>query len=180
MNAVLTPADATDPGPAPHAEAEPGAGRVVVGVDAGEASVAALAWAMRLARSRGWTVDVVAAWPDRSEPFVHEVPGHYCVPRARAVAHARAAVARVTGGVGGDPGTGAPPVATYVENAHPVDALLARAADARVLVVGAPDAGHHHARRHGSVAGTCSRLAACPVVVVEPLDPLEPTGTVGP
>lgn len=178
MSATLTPADATDPGAAPHAEAGLGAGRVVVGVDGREASVAALAWAMRLAGSRGWTVEVVAAWPDRSEPFVHEVPGHYCVPRARAVARARAAVARASADVAAAGArTGTPPVATYVENAHPVDALLARAADARVLVVGAPAEGHRHARRHGSVAGTCSRLAACPVVVVEPL---EPPGTAGP
>ena len=51
-----------DPGRPPR---DSGAnGRVVVGVSGSDASVVALAWALDLARRRGWTVDVVAVWPD--------------------------------------------------------------------------------------------------------------------
>jgi nucleotide-binding universal stress UspA family protein len=139
------------------AQRTPVDGRVVVGVDGTPASVAALDWALRLARRRGWTLDVVGAWPDPGEVFVREVPGHFNRPRNRV----RAAVERALVDVAG--GGERPRTRLFVENTHPVQALLERAEGAQLLVLG----DSRWARpRPSTVARACARLAACPVVLV--------------
>ena len=143
-------------------------GRVVVGVDGTPASVAALAWALRAALDSGAELDVVTAWPDAGEVFVHEIPGHYCVPRGRAQEAQEAAL--VATGAGD---TRVPALRTHLDNTHPVNALVEHADGAGVLVVGASHA--HEGRRHVPVDQLCVLLADCPVVVVE--DPEEESET---
>lgn len=142
---------------------DPLEGRVVVGIDGTDQSVQALTWAMRVARDRGWTVDAVAAWPDASAAFVHDVPGHYCEPRGQAQQSLLEAVASASALVASPPR-----VVTHLENKHPVPALLARSRGAQLLVVGRHDASSQtHGRRRASVGDSCAAKATCPVVVVE-------------
>ena len=139
------------------AQRTPVDGRVVVGVDGTPASVAALDWALRLAHRRGWTLDVVAAWPDPAEVFVREVPGHFNQPRNRvreSVDRALATVAR---------GRAAPRTRLFVENIHPVEALLEHSDGAQLLVLGDS---RWAQPRSSTVARACARLASCPVVLV--------------
>jgi len=136
---------------------------VVVGVDGSPASIDALRWALSLAKVRCWDVEVVTAWPEAGAVLVHQVPGHCCAPRERAVsAQARAMATAVGGGAGG------PRVMPLVVNAHPVEALLEHAAGARMLVVGSHGQCPGRARpgTRPSVATTVAHLASCPVVVV--------------
>jgi nucleotide-binding universal stress UspA family protein len=135
--------------------------RIVVGVDGSDASLAALAWALREAEHMGAELDVVTAWPDPDAAFVHEVPGHHCLPRENAVAAqetallvARADPARFAG------------LVSVIENAPATDALVDCAGGAVMLVVGAskePVSGRH---RHAPIDEACLRRASCPVVVV--------------
>lgn len=138
-------------------------GRVVVGVDGTPASVAALAWALRTALASGAELDVVTAWPDPGDVFVHEIPGHYCVPRGRAQEAQEAAL--VATGAGD---TRVPALRTHLDNSHPVNALVEHADGAGVLVVGASHP--HEGSRHLPVDRLCVLLAECPVVVVEETD----------
>lgn len=131
-------------------------GRIVVGVDDGQPSRDALRWALRAARRLGWVVDVVTVWPDREAAFVHEVPGHSSDHRHRAVEAQRSALADSVGAPGPQPR-----VRTFVENARPVDALVAHGRGAALLVVGAPR------QPSGSTPALLSRRADCPVVVVD-------------
>jgi nucleotide-binding universal stress UspA family protein len=139
-------------------------GRVVVGVSGSEASVEALAWALDVADGRGWSVDVVAAWPDLGEPFIHEVPGHYCDSRGRVVAGVRRALSRCA------PRQDVPAIRVCVENADPVQALTTRSRGADLLVVGASGSGRSSRRGLPRVGETCRLVVDCPTVVVEPPD----------
>jgi len=135
-------------------------GLVVVGVDGSPPSVEALSWAMRLAYERGWTVEVITAWPDADAVWVHEVPGHFCEPRAmarlaqeRAVQEASAAVEHL------------PRLRTELSNDRPVDALVGASRHADLLVMGSY--GRPGPGRHAQVRETCAARARCPVVVVQ-------------
>jgi nucleotide-binding universal stress UspA family protein len=136
---------------------------VVVGVDGSGPSVRALIWALRLANHRGWTVEVVTAWPGADAVHVHEVPGHFSAPRQRAFAVQDAALTQAREAVGNGNAARA-----LVVNAHPVEALAARGATARLLVTGA----HADRRRppahrgRASVGQSLALLVRCPVVVV--------------
>lgn len=144
--------------PARPQDGAAGAERVVVGVDDGPSSVAALRWALGVASRLGWVVDVVTAWPDREAVFVHEVPGHPSDHRHRAVTWQRRALAAVA-----DDGSPVAPLRTFVENARPADALVAHGSGASLVVVGAS-----HAGTTQSTAVTLSERCCCPVVVVDP------------
>lgn len=137
---------------------ETAGGRVVVGVDGSADSVAALSWAVTLAARRGWLVEVVAAWPEPSAVFIHEVPGHFCVPRHQAMEAIRSAIEETSSQV-----DSLPPIVTHVANAHPVEALLERASGASLLVLGV---GSGAAHRRDAVAQTCGLLAECPVALI--------------
>jgi len=134
---------------------------VVVGVSGAPASIRALAWAHDVCRRRGWLLDVVTAWPDLHEAPVHEVPGHYCAPRGRALAALRTALAACAVDVR------RPSVQVYVENADPVSALLGHSRGAVLLVVGAAHGGRSRRAGYEPVAEACRRVAACPVCVVD-------------
>ena len=124
----------------------------------------ALAWALDVADGQGWSVDVVAAWPDRGEPFIHEVPGHYCDSRGRVVAGVGRALSRC------GPRPHGPTIRVCVENADPVRALTTRSRGADLLVVGASGSGRSSRSGLPPVGETCRRVVDCPTVVVEAPD----------
>lgn len=137
---------------------------VVVGVDGSEPSIRALIWALRAAHQHDWSLEVVTAWPEADSLLVHDVPGHFSAPRQRAFVAQDAALARAREAAGY--GT---PLRALVVNAHPVEALAARAGGARLLVVGSHrDAtepfGRHHER--APVGVSVASVVRCPVVVV--------------
>lgn len=136
---------------------------MVVGVDGSSAGVAALAWALDLAAEQGAEVDVVTAWPDSGQAFVHAVPGHYCVPLGAAVEVLEAALAATRAGE-----RKLPALRSHLENADPADALLLRARGADLLVVGASVSPEGRLVRHVPIDELCVLLADCPVVVIEP------------
>lgn len=129
----------------------PSEGFIVVGVDGSASSVAALRWAIAQA-APGQHVRVISAygWSDGV---------HAHMSRADAEVNISAAFDAI-GGV-----EGIHLEQTVVEG-EPVEALLSQSESALLLVVG----------RHGtrgmihsalaSVGDTCSRMAACPVVIV--------------
>ena len=134
---------------------------MVVGVGESGSSSAALAWSLDLCRRRGWLLDVVTAWPDVGQVTVHEVPGHYSLPRGRAVAALDAALAAC--GVGPQD----PDVVVEVVNDDPVRALARRSRGAEVLVLGASANGRSRRAGYERVSDSCRVRSSCPVVVVD-------------
>lgn len=132
-----------------------------MGVGESPAAVAALAWAYDVCRRRGWILDVVTGWPDLGEVWVHEVPGHYCDPRGRAVAALQEALA--ASGVRSHEAN----VHVYVDNTDPVRALVAHSGGAEMLVVGASGSGRSWRAGCPSVGEACREQALCPVVIVD-------------
>ncbi len=84
-------------------------------------------------------------------------------------------------GLRGDPSLAPVPVSTTVLSGRPADALVHRAADAGLLVVGSRGRGGTRSALLGSIALGCATRAVCPVVVVHPAapDPGRPRVVVG-
>lgn len=53
----------------------------LVAVDGSNSSTPALGWALRHALDHGMRVEVLTIWPPSRSPLIHEVPGHFCLPR---------------------------------------------------------------------------------------------------
>ena len=147
--------------------------RIVVGVDGSAASAAAVRWAVREARLRHATVHLVCAY--------------HCDIRLRAPyassswterAHRRRAAASAMLDLATEAASRhLPPERLISELAHepPARALLNRAADAEMLVLGTTRPGGQAGQAlpaMGPVTRACLRLAHCPVVVVAPDEPL--------
>jgi hypothetical protein len=131
-------------------------------VHGSERSLAALDWAARLAAGRGWELDVVTAWPESEEVFVHDIPGHHCVPRERATEQLEAALARLD-----ELPDQVPEVVSWLVNAPVPAALLDLCGPDSVLVVGAS---HHDAQERSRPLGVdeqCTLHARGAVVVVD-------------
>lgn len=128
---------------------------VVVGVDGSADSVRALRWAVEVARSRSWSVEVVTAWPHDAPVFLHDVPGHHSDARERARLAQRQVVRDAV-----HEATGEVRLRTTLENARPERLLPERAHDSRLLVLGAAGS--------GGLAERCRELGTCPVAVVGP------------
>ena len=139
---------------------------VVVGVDGSEPSARALAWALDVAATRGWAVEAVTAWPEAGAVMVHDVPGHHSEPRHRAVTTQARTIEAATRAV-----AAVPELTSVIVNSHPVDALLERSAEARLLVVGSHGREGAHEQRHVPVDETLALLSPCPVVVVRANEP---------
>lgn len=139
---------------------------VVVGVDGSEPSTRALAWALDVAATRGWAVEAVTAWPEAGAVLVHDVPGHHSEPRHRAVTTQARTIEAATRAV-----ATVPELTPVIVNSHPVDALLQRSADARLLVVGSHCREGAPERRHVPVDETLALCSPCPVVVVRAKEP---------
>jgi nucleotide-binding universal stress UspA family protein len=135
---------------------------VVVGVDgieAGESSARALAWAMDFAAEHRCSLEVVTVWPTATAVMVHDVPGH-CAPREDAWTAQRRILDQVRSAR-----VAVPPVDRHLVNARPVDALVSRTSGRRLLVLGS-DRSHGRGDGAGSIPARCGALAQCPVVVV--------------
>jgi nucleotide-binding universal stress UspA family protein len=121
--------------------------RIVIGVDGSDEARVALAWAYAEARLRGWALEVVmASEDDRSGDESSGVLER----EVRAVAGPSADVL----------------VSTAVEEGHPAQELVRRAADAELLVVGSRGLGGFKGLLLGSVSQACLTHATGTVAVV--------------
>lgn len=134
--------------------------RVVVGVDASEASRAALRWARDHAVRAGATLEVVHAWNASDEHgWLQTLP-----PPARPTGVAEEGLATmVEEMLGPDP---AVPVHTEVIEGHAAKVLVDAAKGADLLVVGSTGFGGFNGIRLGSVSQRCATHAPCSVVIV--------------
>jgi nucleotide-binding universal stress UspA family protein len=146
--------------------------KVVVGVDGTEPSMAALRWAFGEAARTRADLEVVCAWfyPRRSEQFV--LGGPKVVETA--AAQAADTVARMVRAVREAHPDADVTVHEVSTAGPPATALLRRAEDADLLVVGSRRRGLRTLLL-GSVSQQCVGHAQCPVVVVHP-DRASPDG----
>lgn len=136
-------------------------GRIVVGVDGSDGSMAALGWALLEAARRQATLDVVTTW---SYPALAAVP--VPLPAASLAEFrqlARSTLDRTLARVRPNPGVR---VERHVVQGHPVATLLDLAQGAELLVVGRGGS----RGRLGSTALRCAMHAPCPVAVVPEVD----------
>jgi nucleotide-binding universal stress UspA family protein len=131
--------------------------RIVVGVDGSDLSRSALSRAALEAAAHGASLDIVHAWNFLDQPGPEFDP-HY------GEAHARARIEAVVDEVLGDDR----PEHTNVVliNDHPAPAVVAAAAGAFMVVVGARGLGGFKGLVLGSVSRHVVQHAACPVLVV--------------
>ena len=132
-------------------------GRVIVGVHGSRSSLRALRHAVNIALDRAWELDIITVWPDADDPLIHAVPGRYIAARGHAMECQQQALAAL------DPLV-VPGVETFLFNARPAQALIARCGEADLLVVGAGRPGADRARC--SVGAECVEDAPCAVTVV--------------
>ena len=146
-------------------------GRIVVGVDGSAASTAAVRWAVREARLRHASVHLVCAWESDARLRAPYASWSWAAreDERQAAASAMLAAAAELARPHLPPGR----LTTELAHESPARALLDRAADAEMLVLGtARFAGEtgEPSRVIGPVARACLRLAHCPVVVIAPDD----------
>lgn len=139
-------------------------GRIVVGVDGSDCSLAALAWAINAAEARGSSVDAVLVWSEAPPPVgVGMIPTTPPTPiervRQAQLAHLRALVRPVRG-------RSQVPVRELVFEGAPVRTLRSLAEGADMLVLGSHGYGPVRSTVMGSVSAGCIRHARCPVVVI--------------
>ncbi|MGY1792377.1 universal stress protein [Geodermatophilus sp. SYSU D00525] len=142
---------------------EPG-GRVVVGLDGSPAARAAAVWALAAAERAGTGLEVVTVLPvgDAWDDAELLDPARVDLVRSDVAAHVRDLLDEQHAEV---------PVTTTVLPGRPVEELVARSADAGLLVVGSRGRGAARSTLLGSVALGCVPRARCPVVVVHPAAP---------
>lgn len=135
--------------------------RVVVGYDTSPESADAVRWAATQAQARGWALDVVHVWGFAGQEgggAGDSWLGREVRKQVHEVAEEGVAIAREAA-----PGVVATPV---VAHGSPVTALVDRAADARLVVVGRHGAGGALSSLTGSVTTGVLHRAASAVVVV--------------
>ena len=146
----------------PRGQAAPGAGRIIVGIDDSPGGLAALRWAVELARSANAPLVAVRVWAlglPRHGGLRRHGDGHGRVVLAFAGAEPRQAAARLVRqafrtAVGGIPGDVDVTIETPEGSPGPVLTRFASASD--LLVVGTTP-GHGLKRAvHGSVSAYCS------------------------
>ncbi|WP_369254787.1 universal stress protein [Geodermatophilus amargosae] len=146
-------------------EAVPGGGGIVVGVDGSACARTALAWAGRLAGRAGMPLRAVRAWSLTTAPRPASWEPAYVPPLAEYEAAVRQAIDDEVAAAGLPADV---PVTCSAVHRAPVDALLAAAEGADLLVVGVRGRGGARGRLLGSVAASVLRAADCPVTVVRP------------
>lgn len=129
-------------------------GVIVVGVDGSAGSLRALRWAMDEARLRGTAVEAVTAWH----------PGSSSGPDSTYTARDAQELVLATATASGH--DGAPLISNEIEQGAPEEVLVNRSRQASLLVVGSHGVGSAIHAALGSTSDYCSRMAACPVVVV--------------
>ncbi|PYI64543.1 universal stress protein UspA [Arthrobacter livingstonensis] len=143
------------------------AGRIVVGVDGSDGSLAALAWAVGEAKLRGIRLHAVLAW---QPPEFYPAPNGWTPRRGPSGESAQqladAALAEVTGhGEAAAAGQGVTISCEAVEG-HPAQMLVLSAEDAAMVVVGSRGHGGFLGALLGSVSQHVAAHARCPVVVI--------------
>lgn len=134
--------------------------RIVVGIDGSPGSRRALEWAVEHARLRGASLRVVYAW---------HIPPLGATPDLEALERAAASGAEETFERElAEVDTTGIEVERRLEERHPVDALLAEAEEADLLVVGTRGRGGFMGLLLGSVSQQVSHHGPCPVVIVPP------------
>jgi len=151
-------------GSPPH-ERPAGQQAILVGVDGSPGSSRALSWALDEAHRRGVPVEVVSVWEDPYRFFGEYVPIAVAERQemsvfgraAQALESARLQAARE-----------APEVRVVLSEVegNPAGVLVARSAEAAMLVVGSRGLGGLTSFLVGSVSQQCVAHALCPVVVV--------------
>jgi nucleotide-binding universal stress UspA family protein len=142
--------------------------RIVVGVDGSDGSVAALAWAVRLAEETGATLEAVQAW-ELSYAWIDGYTPHLERWADEAKAAAAGSLERVVkSAVGGRPRY--VPITQTVLEGPAAAALIERSKDADLLVVGSRGHGGFTGLLLGSVGQQCTHHAHVPIVVVPPTE----------
>lgn len=137
-------------------------GRIVVGVDGSDQSLAALRWACEEARLRGDSLDVISAWSLPTMGFdgsSAEVVDALEGAAEEAVRVAREQLAQVAPEL---------PAETNAVHGHPARVLVERALGADMLVVGSRGLGGFRSLLLGSVSNECSMHSPSPIVIVRP------------
>lgn len=143
------------------------AGRIVVGVDGSEESVAALRWALEAAGQRGDTVDVIHAWHYPYAAYA-EITGMAAATVTREDLEETARqVLEISLGEAGAAQAGVVVEPMLVQGGAAA-ALLEAAVGADLLVVGSRGRGGFSGLLLGSVSQQCAHHGPCPVVVVPP------------
>lgn len=141
-------------------------GTIVVGVDGSEGSLGALRWATEEARLRRAKLVAVHAW---SAPYAPAMPGigePAALPVDRTVVQEAAEEAlEASLREVGAPGEGIQLERAVVEDTA-ANALLDRAEEADLLVVGSRGHGRIAGALLGSISQQVAQHAACPVVIV--------------
>lgn len=125
---------------------------IVVGVDGSPGSLRAMRWAIEEARLRGTAIEAVTVWQSG-------------LAEAKTADAAQEAQSMVVGHAveGLSP---EPVIAEEIENGIPEEVLVARSSHASLLVIGSHGVGSLRHAALGSASEYCSRMAACPVVVL--------------
>jgi nucleotide-binding universal stress UspA family protein len=143
---------------------------IVVGVDGSEASAAALDFALREGAARGVAVEAVSAWI-WSSPYETFDARSFEENRAAAAetldARVQEALARLSA---------RPIVSQTVVHDYAGRALVSRAGQAAMLVVGSARKGVVRRTLQGSVSEYCVRHSPVPVVVVPEPDKVDHSG----
>lgn len=132
-----------------------GASTIVVGVEGSADSMLALRWAAQEARLRGAALRIVHAYQTQGGPAVLEQLDRHAREVLDAAVEEALAVA---------PGLSV--VAEPARGEAASAALVARAADADLLVVGARGLGGFTGLLVGSVGNQCAHHAPCPVAII--------------
>lgn len=135
-------------------------GRVVVGVDGSARSTTALRWAAAEARARDADLEVVHAW---RPPLVLTPPVLSSYPDSSVLEQAGRAVLDASLA---DPSLEGTRVHPQLTAALPARALIERAAEATLVVVGTRGLGRMTGTLLGSVSRQLLHHAPCPVVVI--------------
>lgn len=134
-------------------------GRIIVGVDGSEASIAALREAHRLATSTGAEVVATAFW---EFPRVYD---GYAALGIGGFEEAAGEILRKSVETAFGP-TAPANVVTRLERGHPRAGLIEASREAEMIVVGRRGHGGFRGLLIGSVSSACVAHAHCPVLVV--------------
>jgi nucleotide-binding universal stress UspA family protein len=137
--------------------------KIVVGIDSTQPSVAALDWAIKEAKLRKCSLDVVVSWDYpvmvAAEPIMVQTPD-----RELLINGARVTAEKIAATVGlADAGI---EYTVHTPEGRPGEELCAMAADADLLVVGSHGSGALKELILGSVSSYCAHHSTCPVVLV--------------
>ena len=154
-------------------------GRIVVGVDGSEGSVAALRWAVAEGRRRESVVEALLVWLGMSAaglgdiPYLPDEEGRIVAAEHDRLSDAIARALEEPGGADGPSADGPSAdgasevtVQRFVVEGDAASVLCERSQHADLLVVGFPRHGGVSHLLYGSVSSHCMRHGRCPVVAI--------------